>query len=167
MEEAAQDFARQHPNVILYMNPHSGPSPAPVLRAEYCECWGPWGGDGDGGLAACPGSVLPLPGADGAGAAAVGWGSAAAPRRLQSGGIPALPPRSAAVNGTVRDELIASKTSEEIVQLATKLANQSGLDIIRIRKPFHTDNPSVQGQWHPLTNKPSILTVQGPRLQPQ
>uniref|UniRef100_A0A8C0TXK0 Mitochondrial ribosomal protein L43 n=1 Tax=Cyanistes caeruleus TaxID=156563 RepID=A0A8C0TXK0_CYACU len=75
--------------------------------------------------------------------------------------------RLGVLNGTVREELIASKTSEEIVQLATKMANQSGLDIIRIRKPFHTDNPSVQGQWHPLTNKPSILTVQGPRLQPQ
>ncbi|XP_031972918.1 39S ribosomal protein L43, mitochondrial [Corvus moneduloides] len=106
VEEAAQDFARQHPDVVLYVSPQSGPGPAPVLRAEY-------------------------------------------------------------LNGTVRDELIASKTSEEIVQLATKLANQSGLDIIRIRKPFHTDNPSVQGQWHPLTNKPSILTIQGPRLQPQ
>uniref|UniRef100_A0A8D2MHG8 Large ribosomal subunit protein mL43 n=1 Tax=Zonotrichia albicollis TaxID=44394 RepID=A0A8D2MHG8_ZONAL len=106
VEEAAQDFARQHPDVVLYVSPHSGPGPAPVLRAEY-------------------------------------------------------------LNGTVRDELIASKTSEEIMQLATKLANQSGLDIIRIRKPFHTDNPSVQGQWHPLTNKPSILTVQGPRLQPE
>lgn len=53
------------------------------------------------------------------------------------------------------------------MQLATKLAGQSGLDIIRIRKPFHTDNPSIQGQWHPLTNKPSALTVQGPRLRPQ
>lgn len=71
------------------------------------------------------------------------------------------------MNGTVREELIASKTSEEILQLATKMANQSGLDIVRIRKPFHTDNPSVQGQWHPLTNKPSILTIQGPRLQPK
>ncbi|NWT78974.1 RM43 protein, partial [Lanius ludovicianus] len=104
VEEAAQDFARQHPDVVLYVSPR--PGLAPVLRAEY-------------------------------------------------------------LNGTVRDELIASKTSEEIVQLAIKLANQSGLDIIRIRKPFHTDNPSVQGQWHPLTNKPSILTIQGPRLQPQ
>ncbi|NXT87906.1 RM43 protein, partial [Anhinga rufa] len=76
-------------------------------------------------------------------------------------------PGSTVVNGTVREELIAGKTSEEIVQLATKLAGQSGLDIIRIRKPFHTDNPSIQGQWHPLTNKPSTLTVQGPHLQPQ
>ncbi|NWU08433.1 RM43 protein, partial [Cephalopterus ornatus] len=104
VEEAAQDFARQHPDVVLYVSPRSGG--APLVRAEY-------------------------------------------------------------LNGTVREELIASKTSEEIVQLVTKLANQSGLDIIRIRKPFHTDNPSVQGQWHPLTNKPSILTVQGPCLQPQ
>ncbi|NXX57996.1 RM43 protein, partial [Scopus umbretta] len=104
VEEAALDFARQHPDVVLYVSPRSGP--APLLLAEY-------------------------------------------------------------LNGTVREELIASKTSEEIVQLATKLAGQSGLDIVRIRKPFHTNNPSIQGQWHPLTNKPSALTVQGPRLQPQ
>ncbi|NXM72707.1 RM43 protein, partial [Serilophus lunatus] len=107
VEEEAQDFARQHPDVVLYVSPQSrAPTRAPLLRAEY-------------------------------------------------------------LNGTVREEIIASKTSEEILQLATKLANQSGLDIIRIRKPFHTDNPSIQGQWHPLTNKPSILTIQGPRLQPQ
>ncbi|NXF93970.1 RM43 protein, partial [Eubucco bourcierii] len=104
VEEAAVDFARQHPDVVLYVSPRSGR--APVLLAEY-------------------------------------------------------------LNGTVREELINSKTSEEIVQLATKLAGQSGLDIIRIRKPFHTDNPSIQGQWHPLTNKPSALTVHGPRLQPK
>nr|XP_009663869.1 PREDICTED: 39S ribosomal protein L43, mitochondrial [Struthio camelus australis] len=76
-------------------------------------------------------------------------------------------PLCPAVNGTVREELIASKTSEEIAQLATKLANQSGLDIIRIRKPFHTANPSVQGHWPPFTNKPTVLTVRGPRLPPQ
>uniref|UniRef100_A0A663MH11 Large ribosomal subunit protein mL43 n=1 Tax=Athene cunicularia TaxID=194338 RepID=A0A663MH11_ATHCN len=99
VEEAALDFARQHPDVVFYINPRS--CPAPMLLAEY-------------------------------------------------------------LNGTVREELIASKTSEEILQLATKLAGQSGLDIIRIRKPFHTKNPSIQGQWHPLTNKPSTLTIQGP-----
>uniref|UniRef100_A0A8C6JKM5 Large ribosomal subunit protein mL43 n=2 Tax=Melopsittacus undulatus TaxID=13146 RepID=A0A8C6JKM5_MELUD len=104
VEEVAVDFARKHPDVVLYVRPCSNPTP--VLVAEY-------------------------------------------------------------LNGTVREELITSKTSEEILQLATKLAGQSGLDIIRIRKPFHTDNPSIQGQWHPLTNKPSILTVRGPRLQAQ
>ncbi|KAM9379665.1 large ribosomal subunit protein mL43 [Phaethornis superciliosus] len=104
VEEEALEFARKHPDVVLYVSPRS--ERAPVLVAEY-------------------------------------------------------------LNGTVREELIASKTSEEILQLATKLARQSGLDIIRIRKPFHTDNPSIQGQWHPLTNKPSALTVLGPRLQPK
>ncbi|NP_001016727.1 39S ribosomal protein L43, mitochondrial [Xenopus tropicalis] len=58
------------------------------------------------------------------------------------------------LNGAVREEGINSKSAEEIVQLMQKLANQSGLDIIRIRKPYHTDSPSVQGQWHPFTNKP-------------
>lgn len=81
-------------------------------------------------------------------------------------GTPPASPPCAAVNGTVREELIANKTSEEIAQLATKLANQSGLDVVRIRKPFHTDNPSIQGQWHPLTNKPPALLVRGPRLAP-
>ncbi|XP_069467765.1 large ribosomal subunit protein mL43 [Ambystoma mexicanum] len=63
------------------------------------------------------------------------------------------------LNGAVREELVALKTAEEIVELVQKMANRSGLDIIRIRKPYHTDNPSIQGQWHPLLNKPPSLTV--------
>uniref|UniRef100_A0A8V0Z7X5 Large ribosomal subunit protein mL43 n=1 Tax=Gallus gallus TaxID=9031 RepID=A0A8V0Z7X5_CHICK len=66
VEEEAVDFARRHPDVVVYVRPCE--CPAPVLQAEY-------------------------------------------------------------LNGTVREELIASKTSEEIVQLAAKLASQSGLDI--------------------------------------
>lgn len=88
MEEAAQDFARQHPDVVLYVSPHSGPGPAPVLRAEYCECWGAWGGDGGGVSLPCPGSVPSLPGADGARAAAVGWGSSSCPpEAVEWGGL--------------------------------------------------------------------------------
>ncbi|XP_024062081.1 39S ribosomal protein L43, mitochondrial [Terrapene carolina triunguis] len=67
------------------------------------------------------------------------------------------------LNGAVREEIIADKTVAEITQLVQKLANQSGLEIIRIRKPFHTDNPSIQGQWHPFTNKPSALPLQSLR----
>uniref|UniRef100_K7FWB9 Large ribosomal subunit protein mL43 n=1 Tax=Pelodiscus sinensis TaxID=13735 RepID=K7FWB9_PELSI len=62
------------------------------------------------------------------------------------------------LNGAVREELIADKSVEEITQLVQKLVTQSGLEIIRIRT-------SIQGQWHPFTNKPSILTVQRPRAQ--
>lgn len=64
------------------------------------------------------------------------------------------------VNGAVKEEYLNSKTADEISAIIQKLANQSGLEIIRIRKPFHTDNPSIQGQWHPFTNKPSVLNVQ-------
>ncbi|XP_053548446.1 39S ribosomal protein L43, mitochondrial [Bombina bombina] len=63
------------------------------------------------------------------------------------------------LNGAVREEAINRKTADEIVQLIQKMADQSGLDIIRIRKPYHTDNPSIQGQWHPFTNKQSALNI--------
>lgn len=63
------------------------------------------------------------------------------------------------LNGSLREEAINSKTAEEIQQLIQKMASQSGLDIIRIRKPYHTDNPSIQGQWHPFINKPTSINL--------
>ncbi|XP_055780656.1 39S ribosomal protein L43, mitochondrial isoform X2 [Salvelinus fontinalis] len=69
------------------------------------------------------------------------------------------------VNGNVKEEAITSKTSQQIVELITKLTNQSGLDIIRIRKPVHTDSPSIQGQWHPFTNRPLSIGPIGPQKQ--
>lgn len=70
------------------------------------------------------------------------------------------------MNGAVREESLNSKSVEEITTLVQKLATQSGLDIIRIRKPFHTDSPSVQGQWHPFTNKPTARGGLRPREAP-
>uniref|UniRef100_G3NGX6 Large ribosomal subunit protein mL43 n=1 Tax=Gasterosteus aculeatus TaxID=69293 RepID=G3NGX6_GASAC len=61
------------------------------------------------------------------------------------------------LNGNVREEIVTGKTSPQISELLTKLTDQSGLDIIRIRKPFHTDSPSIQGQWHPFTNRPPSI----------
>ncbi|XP_061561680.1 39S ribosomal protein L43, mitochondrial [Phyllopteryx taeniolatus] len=58
------------------------------------------------------------------------------------------------LNGNVREEIVASKTSSQVSEVLAKLTSQSGLDVIRIRKPFHTDNPSIQGLWHPFTNRP-------------
>ncbi|XP_049614368.1 large ribosomal subunit protein mL43 [Syngnathus scovelli] len=58
------------------------------------------------------------------------------------------------LNGNVREEIVASKTSSQVSDILTRLTSQSGLDVIRIRKPFHTDNPSIQGIWHPFTNRP-------------
>lgn len=67
------------------------------------------------------------------------------------------------LNGAVREESLNCKSVEEIATLVQKLADQSGLDVIRIRKPFHTDSPSIQGQWHPFTNKPTALGGLRPR----
>lgn len=61
------------------------------------------------------------------------------------------------LNGNVREEIITSKTAPQISELLTKLTDQSGLDVIRIRKPFHTHSPSIQGQWHPFTNRPPSI----------
>ncbi|XP_077407362.1 large ribosomal subunit protein mL43 [Vanacampus margaritifer] len=60
------------------------------------------------------------------------------------------------LNGKVREEIVASKTSSQVSEVLAMLTNQSGLDVIRIRKPFHTDNPSIQGLWHPFTNRPLV-----------
>ncbi|XP_069826925.1 large ribosomal subunit protein mL43 [Dendropsophus ebraccatus] len=64
------------------------------------------------------------------------------------------------LNGSIREVDINSKTAEELAQLIQKMSQQSGLEIIRIRKPYHTDNPSIQGQWHPFTNKPTSINLQ-------
>ncbi|XP_013888008.1 large ribosomal subunit protein mL43 [Austrofundulus limnaeus] len=61
------------------------------------------------------------------------------------------------LNGNIREEDVNCKTSEEVLQLLTKLASQSGLDVIRLRKPFHSDSPSIQGHWHPFTNRPPSI----------
>lgn len=58
------------------------------------------------------------------------------------------------MNGSVREELLTNQTPHQISQLLTKLTNQAGLEAVRIRKPYHTANPSIQGQWHPFTHKP-------------
>ncbi|XP_007259256.2 39S ribosomal protein L43, mitochondrial [Astyanax mexicanus] len=69
------------------------------------------------------------------------------------------------LNGNVKEELVTNQTSQQIAELITKMANQSGLDIIRIRKPFHTNYPSIQGQWHPFTNQPPSKDPVGPQTK--
>ncbi|XP_008312190.1 large ribosomal subunit protein mL43 [Cynoglossus semilaevis] len=67
------------------------------------------------------------------------------------------------LNGNTKEEIITNKSSQQISELLTKLTNQSGQDIIRIRNPQHTDNPSIQGQWHPFTNRPPCIGLIRPQ----
>ncbi|XP_068954857.1 large ribosomal subunit protein mL43 isoform X1 [Petaurus breviceps papuanus] len=75
------------------------------------------------------------------------------------------------LNGAIQEVAIGNKTAEEIATVVQKLADQSGLDVIRIRKPYHTYYPSIQGQWHPFTNRPPQLgkaaTARGLDQKPQ
>eukprot|EP00794_Sanderia_malayensis_P005631 gene5631-6327_t len=45
---------------------------------------------------------------------------------------------------------------EEISEWLERLKNESGKlwRTEKIRKPWHTDTPSIQGTWNPLLNKP-------------
>lgn len=53
----------------------------------------------------------------------------------------------------------ANKPKEELCEWIGHLRSRSGVDIVRLRKMWHTDNPSIQGVWTPFTNKSSRLNV--------
>ena len=43
---------------------------------------------------------------------------------------------------------------DEISVWVERLRGESGVKIEKMRKRWHTDNPSVQGTWTPFLNKP-------------
>lgn len=69
------------------------------------------------------------------------------------------------VNG--RTEAVSTKnmTAEEICKWLEHLRTRSGVQIVRLVKPWHTDTPSIQGTWHTFLNKdPSLATTKFPAL---
>ena len=54
---------------------------------------------------------------------------------------------------------MAKQTSDEVCQWLEHLRCRSGEDIVRLRKLWHTDSPSVQGIWTPFTNLDPQLAV--------
>jgi len=63
------------------------------------------------------------------------------------------------VNGNVVQLKMAQHTSGEVCQWLEHLRCRSGEDILRLRKTWHTDSPSVQGIWNPFTNLDPHLAV--------
>ena len=52
---------------------------------------------------------------------------------------------------------MANMPAEEVCKWIEHLRTRSGEQIVRLRKPWHSDCPSVQGVWHPFLNKhPSL-----------
>lgn len=56
------------------------------------------------------------------------------------------------LNGNSEVHPLEDLTKDEITNKLGVLKNRSGLEIMRIRKNYHTDLPSIQGQWTPFTN---------------
>ena len=48
---------------------------------------------------------------------------------------------------------------DEVCKWLEFARTRSGEQIIRFRKPWHTDNPSIQGVWHPFLNKDPAINV--------
>ena len=46
---------------------------------------------------------------------------------------------------------------EEVEEVVTSLRNESGEEIKKLRKFWHTENPSIQGTWNPFLNRPPSL----------
>merc|ERR1712183_443264 len=57
------------------------------------------------------------------------------------------------LNGRVENRYLDRLDNEEIVELLETYVKRSGVELLQIKKPFHTDCPSIQGQWNPFTNK--------------
>ena len=63
------------------------------------------------------------------------------------------------VNGN-EETLYADKFEhEELVRWVEHLRTRSGKPITKMGKPWHTDNPSIQGTWTPFTNRPTAWNV--------
>lgn len=50
-------------------------------------------------------------------------------------------------------------SEEEIHEWVKLLRSQSGQKAVRLRKYWHTDNPSIQGIWTPMTNRDTELNI--------
>lgn len=61
------------------------------------------------------------------------------------------------VNGNTKEVNIRNMKPEKVKDLVTSLRNESGEEVQKIRKFWHTDNPSIQGTWNPFLNKPPSL----------
>lgn len=50
---------------------------------------------------------------------------------------------------------VAEYSCEEMVKWIEHLRTRSGLPIVKLRKYWHTDSPSIQGFWTPYTHRPA------------
>ena len=57
------------------------------------------------------------------------------------------------VNGNSRVVSVKNQTAKEIMEHVSLLRTSSGIKATKLKKWWHTDNPSIQGNWTPFLNK--------------
>lgn len=57
------------------------------------------------------------------------------------------------VNGNSRVVSVKNMSVEEISTHVDLLRSSSGIKTVKLPKPWHTDNPSIQGNWTPFLYK--------------
>ena len=63
------------------------------------------------------------------------------------------------MNGREERVYTNNMDAEEVCKWMEHLRTRSGVQIVNLRKEWHTDNPSIQGVWHPFLNKNSSLAT--------
>ena len=63
------------------------------------------------------------------------------------------------VNGNVVEQRMHMLPQDQICHWMEHFRTRSGVEIVRLRKSWHTDSPSVQGPWTPFTNKDTSWNV--------
>ncbi|OWF49521.1 39S ribosomal protein L43, mitochondrial-like [Mizuhopecten yessoensis] len=68
------------------------------------------------------------------------------------------PPRIVAtfLNGNTQTFNVSSLPKEDICKWVEAMRTRSGVEVMRIRKTWHTDTPSIQGPWHPFLFKDPV-----------
>jgi len=61
------------------------------------------------------------------------------------------------ISGNTKEINARKMKPEEVQEIVTSLRNESGEEVKKLRKFWHTENPSIQGTWNPFLNKPPSL----------
>jgi large subunit ribosomal protein L43 len=56
------------------------------------------------------------------------------------------------LNGKSKIVCVKNLTPEEIQKFVTQLRTESGAKAEKLKKPWHTERPSIQGNWNPFLN---------------
>ncbi|XP_033757132.1 39S ribosomal protein L43, mitochondrial-like [Pecten maximus] len=63
------------------------------------------------------------------------------------------------INGNTQTLNMTGLPKEDICKWVEAMRTRSGVDVMRLRKTWHTDTPSIQGAWNPFTFKDPVNNV--------